>query len=448
MTRSFFGTDGVRGTANQGPMTPGMMLRLAQASAQYFQNGPHRHKVVIGKDTRLSCYMIEQALTAGFLSMGMDVVLLGPMPTPAVAQLTRSLRADLGVMITASHNPFHDNGVKLFGPDGFKMKDEQENAIELGMDNFSGNNLIDAERLGRAARLDDAPGRYIESAKNTIAKGQRFDGLKIVIDCANGAGYKVAPTVLWELGAEVIPMADHPNGFNINDQCGAMHPAALQEAVILHNADIGLALDGDGDRLIVVDEKGNLIDGDRIMAAIVTHFQNNNLLKNNIVVATVMSNLGFERYLVAQGLQLHRTQVGDRYVLEALQELGSNVGGEQSGHVILPDHGTTGDGLIAALQILSLLKQSQKPASETLALFETMPQVLKNFRYQSKNNPLENNTVLRAIRDYETAIGNRGRILVRKSGTEPLIRVMVEGENATEVEQTASQLIDVIAEMA
>ena len=445
MNRSFFGTDGVRGTANQGPMTPGMMLRLAQATGQYFQNGNHRHKVVIGKDTRLSCYMIEQALTAGFLSMGMDVVLLGPMPTPAVALMTRSMRADLGVMITASHNPFHDNGVKVFAPDGFKLSDEQEAAIEKGMDDFSGNDLVAAEKLGRASRLEDAPGRYIEFAKNTIAKGMRFDGLKIVLDCANGAGYKVAPTVLWELGAEVITLADHPNGFNINAECGATHPKTLQKAVLEHNADIGLALDGDGDRLIVVDEKAQIIDGDQIIAIIARHFMQTDRLANKIAVATVMSNMGLERYLSGHGINLHRTQVGDRYVLEALQQLGANVGGEQSGHVILSDYATTGDGLMAALQLLSVMQLEQKKASELFRAFDPMPQILKSIRFQTGTDPLQNKHVANAIEEMTASLGGRGRILVRKSGTEPLIRIMVEGENEPEVRRILESLTDTIS---
>ena len=444
MNRSFFGTDGVRGIANEGPMTPGMMLRLAQATAQFFQNGDHRHKVVIGKDTRLSCYMIEQALTAGFLSMGMDVVLLGPMPTPAVALMTRSMRADLGVMITASHNPYHDNGVKVFAPDGFKLSDEQEVAIEKGMDDFSGNDLVAARALGRANRLEDAPGRYIEFAKSTISKGLRLDGLKIVLDCANGAGYKVAPTVLWELGAEVVAIHDHPNGFNINDQCGATYPKTLQKAVLEHNADIGIALDGDADRLIVVDEKAQVIDGDQIIAVIARHFMQTERLAKNVTVATVMSNMGLERYLNGHGINLHRTQVGDRYVLEALQELGANVGGEQSGHVILSDYATTGDGLVAALQLLSVMQLEQKRASELFRAFDPMPQTLKNIRFQKGSDPLESKNVKNAIDEMTASLGNKGRILVRKSGTEPLIRIMVEAEDEAEVKRVLHSLSEII----
>ena len=386
MTRKFFGTDGIRGLTNSEPMTAETALRVGQAAGAHFLRGDHRHRVVIGKDTRLSGYMMESALVAGFASVGMDVVLLGPMPTPAVALLTRSMRADLGVMISASHNPFADNGIKLFGPDGYKLSDEAERAIERRLDKEP--RLAKAELIGRAKRIDDARGRYIHFAKSTFPEQLRLDGLKIVIDCANGAAYHVAPEALWELGADVVALGVNPNGTNINDGCGSTAPDALSGAVVASGAHIGLALDGDADRLIVVDEKGTLVDGDQLRALIALHARDLGELRGDGVVATVMSNLGLERKLADEGLKLHRTNVGDRYVLEAMRRLGCNVGGEQSGHIILTDHATTGDGLVAGLQILAAMVEQGKPASELLHQFDAVPQLLKNVRYAG-GKPLE-----------------------------------------------------------
>ncbi|MCK4868977.1 MAG: phosphoglucosamine mutase, partial [Alphaproteobacteria bacterium] len=382
MTRKMFGTDGVRGLANKEPITPQTVLRLAMAVGQRFRRGDHRHLVVIGKDTRLSGYMLEPALTAGFVSMGMDVVLVGPLPTPAVAVMTRSLRADLGVVISASHNPYFDNGIKLFGPDGYKLSDDEEAAIEQLMDSPD---LEPAESgdLGRARRLDDAQGRYIEYVKQTFPRGLRLDGLRIVVDCANGAAYKVAPTVLWELGADVVSIGVEPDGTNINRNCGATAPETLSERVVATGADLGLALDGDADRVIICDEHGAIVDGDQLMALMATRWAANGMLKGGTLVATVMSNLGLERYLQGQGLALHRTDVGDRYVVEAMRAGGWNLGGEQSGHIVMTDYATTGDGLIAGLQFMAAMVETGKPASELTQSFETVPQMLKNVRYEA-----------------------------------------------------------------
>ena len=441
--RRIFGTDGVRGLANAEPMTPETMLRLALAAGRRFTRGSHRHRVVIGKDTRLSGYMIEPALTAGFIAMGMDVTLLGPVPTPAVAMLTRSLRADLGVMISASHNPYADNGVKLFGPDGYKLSDEIEAAIEAGMGEPPA--LAAAAELGRARRLDDTEGRYIEFVKATFPKGLRLEGLKIVVDCANGAAYKVAPAVLWELGAEVVPIARDPNGFNINEKCGATHPDTMQAAVAAHGAHLGIALDGDADRLIMADEKGRVIDGDQLMALIAGGFARDGRLAGGGLVATIMSNLGLERFVEGRGLSLFRTKVGDRYVIERMKADGINVGGEQSGHIILSDYATTGDGLLAALQVLAELVQAERPMSEVARLFEPYPQLLRNVKFErGAADPLGHATVRSAIASAETALGRDGRIVIRPSGTEPVIRVMAEGADPELVRRSVDGICEAI----
>jgi len=431
MGRKLFGTDGVRGLANSEPITAETALKLALAAGAHFTRGSHRHRVIIGKDTRLSGYMLETALTSGFLSMGMDVMLLGPMPTPAVGMLTRSMRADLGVMISASHNPYEDNGIKLFGPDGFKLNDEIETEIETRLaDNDLSKSLAPSAELGRAKRIDDAPGRYIEFVKSSFPKGMSLEGLKVVIDCAHGASYKVAPTVLWELGADVIPVGVEPNGTNINRDCGAVHPEALKNIVRERGAHIGVALDGDADRLIVVDERGQVIDGDQLMAVIAQSWGASGRLKNGSVTATVMSNLGLERFLQSCGIALKRTAVGDRYVVEEMRRSGDNLGGEQSGHIILTDFATTGDGLMAALQALAVLVQAGRPASEALRLFQPLPQYLKNVRYKAGAAlPLDQASVKAAIKAGEAELTGKGRLLIRKSGTEPLIRVMAEGED-------------------
>jgi phosphoglucosamine mutase len=445
MGRKYFGTDGIRGLTNSGPMTPEMAMKVGQAAGAYFLRGGHKHRVVIGKDTRLSGYMMESALVSGFTSVGMDVVMVGPMPTPAVAMLTRSMRADLGVMISASHNPYHDNGIKLFGPDGYKLSDEAEGAIEALLDDKP--MLAKPDQIGRARKIEDARGRYIHFAKASFPDRLRLDGLKVVVDCANGAAYNVAPTALWELGADVIAIGVEPNGFNINDHCGSTHPEALQDRVVAAGADIGIALDGDADRLIVVDERGTIVDGDQLMALVTTSWAKNGLLRGGGLVATVMSNLGLERYLGGHGLTLERTKVGDRYVLEAMRAKGFNIGGEQSGHIILSDYSTTGDGLVAALQVLSCLVDSGKPASEMLKLFEPMPQILKNVRF-SGGAPLEQDMVQRAIRDGEAKLNGSGRLVIRKSGTEPLIRVMAEGEDPTLVEAVVDSICEAVKQAA
>jgi phosphoglucosamine mutase len=418
-------------------MTAETALRVGRAAGAHFLRGDHRHRVVIGKDTRLSGYMMESAMVAGFTSVGMDVVLLGPMPTPAVAMLTQSMRADLGVMISASHNPFADNGIKLFGPDGYKLSDEDEQAIEQRLEGCV--ELVAAERIGRAKRIDDARGRYIHFAKSTFPDTLRLDGLKIVIDCANGAAYHVAPEALWELGAEVVPLGISPNGTNINDGCGSTHPQVLQETVVASGAHIGLALDGDADRLIVVDEKGQLIDGDQLMALIALDAQQRGALTGGAVVATVMSNLGLERKLGEAGLAMIRTKVGDRYVLEAMRKHGCNVGGEQSGHIILTDYATTGDGLVAGLQVLAAIMEAGKPASEALRQFEPVPQLLKNVRFGC-GAPLESEGVKQRIAAAEAELNGRGRLVIRKSGTEPLIRVMAEGDDPALVERLVDDI--------
>ncbi len=431
MSRKFFGTDGIRGRVNDAPMTAEIAMRVGQAAGAHFLRGDHRHRVVIGKDTRLSGYMMESAMVAGFTSVGMDVVLLGPMPTPAVAMLTRSMRADLGVMISASHNPFVDNGIKLFGPDGYKLSDEAERSIERRLGKEP--KLAKAEMVGRAKRIDDARGRYVHFVKSTLPEQLRLDGLKIVVDCANGAAYHVAPDALWELGAEVIPLGVSPNGTNINDNCGSTHPQLLRDAVVANGADIGLALDGDADRLIVVDETGKVIDGDQLMALIAIDQARRGLLKGGAVVATVMSNIGLERRLAEEKIGLIRTKVGDRYVLEEMRSRGCNLGGEQSGHIILTDHATTGDGLVAGLQILASMVDSGKKASELLNQFEPVPQLLRNVRYE-QGEPLDDAAVIKRIAAAEAQLNGRGRLVIRKSGTEPLIRVMAEGDDMAEVE--------------
>jgi phosphoglucosamine mutase len=443
--RKLFGTDGIRGAANAEPMTAETMLKVAVAAGRHFTRGDHRHRVVIGKDTRLSGYLLEPALTAGFISVGMDVVLTGPMPTPAVAFLTRSLRADLGVVISASHNPYADNGVKFFGPDGYKLSDDIEAEIERNID--SSEPLAASDRLGRARRLDDAEGRYIEYVKGTFPRGLRLDGLKIVIDCANGAAYELAPKILWELGAEVVPIGVDPDGFNINRECGATHPETLQSQVVAHGADLGIALDGDADRLQMVDETGHLIDGDQLMALIVRSWQDGKRLASKSIAGTVMSNFGFERYLASCGLTLVRAAVGDRYVLEAMRAHGCNIGGEPSGHIILSDYATTGDALIAALQALAVIVAVGRPASEVLRVFTPLPQILKNIRVNG-SAPLEAGTVRAAMTAAETRLGSTGRLLVRKSGTEPLIRVMAEGENEGIVRQVVDDVVAAIAHAA
>jgi phosphoglucosamine mutase len=442
MTRKLFGTDGIRGLTNSPPMTAVTALRVGQAAGTYFLRGDHRHRVVIGKDTRLSGYMMESALVAGFASVGMDVVLVGPMPTPAVAMLTTSMRADLGVMISASHNPFADNGIKLFGPDGFKLSDDAERAIEQLMDKEP--KLARPEMIGRAKRIDDARGRYVHFAKSTFPDHLRLDGLKVVVDCANGAAYHVAPEALWELGADVIPLGVSPDGLNINDGCGSTHPELLRETVVASGADIGLALDGDADRLIVVDEKGRVIDGDQLMALVATGHARRGALKGGAVVATVMSNLGLEQRLAKEKIGLTRTAVGDRYVLEEMRRSGCNVGGEQSGHIILTDYATTGDGLVAGLQILAALVEEQKPASELLNQFEPVPQLLKNVRFNG-GEPLERETVKERIAAAEASLKGRGRLVIRKSGTEPLIRVMAEGDDPEMVERLVDEICDAVA---
>jgi phosphoglucosamine mutase len=446
MERKIFGTDGVRGEANAGAMTPETALRLAQAAASRFRRGAHRHRVVIGKDTRLSGYMIESALQAGFTSAGMDVFLLGPVPTPAIGVLTRSLRADVGVMISASHNPYQDNGIKLFGPDGYKLSDADEAAIEALMaeDPFR----AAPDRIGRARRVEGDAMRYVEVAKAAFPRRLTLEGLKIVVDCANGAAYRTAPTVLWELGAEVIPLGVSPNGLNINDKCGSTHPEACQAAVVAHGADLGVALDGDADRVHVVDETGHVIDGDQIMALIAERQLTTESLKGGALVATVMSNLGLERHLAGLGVGLIRTKVGDRYVVEAMRARGCNVGGEQSGHVILSDFTTTGDGLIAALQVLAALKEAVVPASALLRRFEPLPQVLKSVRYAPGARPLDAAPVKAAIAEVESALGAAGRVLIRRSGTEPVIRVMAEGEDRAAVETGVAAICAAVAAAA
>ncbi len=440
MTRKLFGTDGIRGTANSEPMTAETALKVAMAAGRRLRRGDHRHVVVIGKDTRLSGYMIEPALTAGFIAMGMDVVLVGPLPTPAIAMLTRSLRADLGVMISASHNPFEDNGIKLFGADGYKLSDEIEAEIEEHLAHTAKHRVAPRE-LGRAQRLEDAGGRYIEFVKGSFPKRLRLDGLKVVVDCAHGAAYKVAPTVLWELGAEVIALSVAPDGLNINRDSGTMAPQSMQRAVVQHKAHLGSAVDGDADRLLVADEAGPLLDGDHLMALIALTWHRAGRLDGGGVVATVMSNLGMERHLDGHGIRLHRAPVGDRYVVEAMRKLGSNLGGEQSGHIILGDYSTTGDGLMVALQVLAAIVETEAPASRVCNIFAPIPQLLKNVRFGG-GAPLDAAAVKQAISRGERRLGTAGRLLVRKSGTEALIRIMAEGED----EALVAAIVDEIAE--
>ncbi len=447
MIRKYFGTDGIRGTVNGDKMTAEMALRLGMAAGQYFRRGQHRHRVVIGKDTRLSGYMIEPALVAGFTAMGMDVFLFGPIPTPGVAFLTRSLRADIGVMISASHNEYQDNGIKLFGPDGFKLSDEIEFEIESLMDTSSQAALVPASDLGRAKRIDDSQARYIEFAKRTFPREMNLEGIKLVIDCANGAAYKVAPTALWELGAEVVSIGVSPDGTNINKDCGSTRPALLSERVKAEKADIGIALDGDADRLIVCDENGTIIDGDQIMGLVTDDWHKRDLLSAPGIVATIMSNLGLERHLQDNGLSLARTQVGDRYVVEHMRRHGFNLGGEQSGHMVLSDYSTTGDGLIAGLQVLAAMKHSGRPASDLTQVFEPVPQILENVRFTS-GAPLENDDVKKAIAAAEIKLGNQGRLVIRTSGTEPLIRVMGEGDDAALVKNVVAEIVGTIQTVA
>ncbi|MDX2266346.1 MAG: phosphoglucosamine mutase [Hyphomicrobiales bacterium] len=443
MSRKLFGTDGVRGQANTHPMTAEMAMKIGMAAGYVFTKGAHRHRVVIGKDTRLSGYTIESAMVAGFTSVGLDVFLLGPMPTPAVAMLTRSLRADLGVMISASHNPYQDNGIKLFGPDGYKLSDEIELAIERNVENGLSELLAAPDKIGRARRVDGVHDRYIEFAKRTLDKSIRLDGLRVVIDCANGAAYKVAPEALWELGAEVIPLGVDPDGFNINKDCGSTAPAALCDKVREMRADIGIALDGDADRVIIADEKGAVVDGDQILAVIADSWRASDRLAKPGVVATVMSNFGLERYLSGLGLELVRTPVGDRYVVERMRRDGYNVGGEQSGHVVLSDHSTTGDGLVTALQILSVVVTGQKPVSEVCKRFTALPQLLKNVRYNG-NKPLEDDAVKAVIERNRARLGNAGRLVIRPSGTEPVIRVMAEADDETLVQSVVGDIAEAI----
>ena len=444
MSRKYFGTDGIRGKANTAPMTAETALRVGMAAGRYFTRGEHRHRVVIGKDTRLSGYMIETALVAGFTSVGMDTIQFGPLPTPAVAMLTRSLRADLGVMISASHNAFEDNGIKLFGPDGYKLSDDVEIEIERMMDNGLADHLAAPADLGRAKRIDDAQARYIEFAKRTFPAHLRLDGLRIVLDCANGAAYRVAPEVLWELGAEVIKIGIEPNGFNINNKCGSTSPDAMCAKVKESRADLGIALDGDADRVVLADERGQIIDGDQILALIARSWSKAGTLKGGGIVATVMSNLALERYVRAMGLSLERTAVGDRYVVEHMRDKGFNIGGEQSGHVVLNDFSTTGDGLIAALQVLAVIAETGQKASEAAHLFDPLPQLLKNVRFRVGQKPLENQDVATAIRDGEARLVGKGRLLIRKSGTEPLIRVMAEGDDEKLVTTVVGDIVKVL----
>ncbi|HAD15415.1 phosphoglucosamine mutase [Qipengyuania citrea] len=441
MTRKFFGTDGIRGRTNEGAMTAATVMRVGQAAGTHFLRGDHRHRVVIGKDTRLSGYMMESALVAGFTSVGMDVIMTGPLPTPAIALLTREMRADLGVMISASHNPFEDNGIKLFGPDGYKLSDEAEAAIELLLEQQPV--LVQPDQIGRARRIDDASGRYIHAVKQSISSDTRFDGLKVVVDCAHGAAYEVSPSAIWELGADVIAIGVSPNGANINDGVGSTSLDAIRKRVVEEGADIGIALDGDADRLIVIDEKGKAVDGDQIMGLIATRLHEQGALRGGGVVATVMSNLGLERYLQSMGLTLERTKVGDRYVLERMRAGGFNLGGEQSGHMILTDHATTGDGTMAALSVLASLVRTGKPASELLHVFDPVPQLLKNVRY-SGSTPLENAVVKQTISDSENELAGKGRLVIRASGTEPVIRVMAEGDDAAQVEAVVDRICEAV----
>ena len=445
MARKYFGTDGIRGKTNAGAMTAAMAMKVGMAAGCHFLRGDHKHRVVIGKDTRLSGYMIENALVAGFTSVGMDVTLVGPLPTPAVAMLTQSMRADLGVMISASHNPYFDNGIKLFGPDGYKLSDADEEAIEAMIEGEVA--LAAAPDIGRAKRIEDARGRYIHFAKSTFPADLRLDGLKIVIDCANGAAYQVAPAALWELGAQVVAIGVEPNGKNINDQVGSTAPLTLCETVVAAGAHIGIALDGDADRLIVADERGQVVDGDQLMATIAGGWARQGRLAGGGLVATVMSNLGLERHLATQGLGLVRTKVGDRHVLEQMRASGYNVGGEQSGHIILSDYATTGDGLVAALQVLAEIVRADAPASQVLHRFDPLPQLLKNVRFAG-GKPLDHDSVKQAIAEAEAELVGTGRLVIRPSGTEPVIRVMAEGEDEAQVEAVVDRICDAVKKAA
>lgn len=443
MTRKLFGTDGVRGRANTYPMTAEMALKLGQAAGRFFRrDGSNAHRVVIGKDTRLSGYMLENALTAGLTSTGMNVLLLGPVPTPAVGFLTRSMRADLGVMISASHNPHHDNGIKFFGPDGFKLSDAAEIEIEAMVEGDI--TPAQPQNIGRAKRIDDALGRYVEYAKTTFPAGLRLDGLKVVIDCANGAAYKAAPDVLWELGAEVIAVGVAPNGTNINEKCGSTYTQTAAEAVVAHGAHVGISLDGDADRVMILDENGRVADGDQIMALLAARWAEEGRLRGGTLVATVMSNLGLERFLQARGLRLERTNVGDRYVVEAMRRGGWNLGGEQSGHIVMTDYATTGDGLFAGLQFLAEMARTGQPASTLIRQFETVPQMLKNVRFEAGKQPLEAEAVKSVIKANAEKISGKGRILIRKSGTEPLIRVMAECEDEAMLADVVSSIVSAV----
>jgi len=446
MSRKYFGTDGIRGRAN-GVITPELALKVGQAVGLTFQNGDHRHRVLIGKDTRLSGYMIENALTAGFTSVGMDVLLTGPIPTPGVAMLTRSMRADLGVMISASHNPYDDNGIKLFGPDGYKLSDELEKQIEELIDSDLARRLANSQRIGRARRIDGVQDRYIEFAKRTLPRAIEFDGMRIVIDCANGAGYRVAPAALWELGAEVFSLGVEPDGFNINKDVGSTAPDALSRKVREMRADIGIGLDGDADRVVIVDEKGHVIDGDQLLAVVAESWRDDHRLAKPTVVATVMSNLGLERHLKGLGLALARTPVGDRYVLEHMREGGFNLGGEPSGHIIMSDYVTTGDGFVAALQVLAVVKKHNRPVSEVCHRFDPLPQVMKNVRYQN-GKPLEDAKVKTAIEQAVQRLDGHGRLVIRASGTEPVIRVMAEGENQPFIEEVVDGIVAALSKVA
>ena len=445
MARKYFGTDGIRGRAN-GTITPELALKVGQAAGLAFHRGDHRHRVVIGKDTRLSGYMIEYAMVSGFTSVGMDVMLLGPIPTPAVAMLTRSMRADLGVMISASHNPFEDNGIKLFGPDGFKLSDDVEREIEALLGADLSPRLAKSRSLGRATRIESVHARYIEHVKRTMPRNLSLDGLRIVVDCAHGASYKVAPEALWELGAEVISIGINPDGFNINHEVGSTAPDALSEKVREVRADIGIALDGDADRVLIVDERGGVVDGDQLMAVVAKSMMDDGLLSKPGIVTTIMSNLGLERYISSIGLSMARTAVGDRYVLAHMREHGYNFGGEQSGHLILSDHSTTGDGLVAALQVLAVVKRLGKPVSSICHRFEPVPQILKNVRVGGK--ALGDDRVKKVIADGSARLGGDGRLVIRPSGTEPVIRVMAEGDNRSMVEQVVDDVCDVLAASA
>jgi phosphoglucosamine mutase len=446
MVRRYFGTDGIRGRANR-VITPELALKVGQAAGLIFRNGEHRHRVLIGKDTRLSGYMIENAMVAGFTSVGMDVLLTGPIPTPAIGMLAKSMRADLGVMISASHNPFDDNGIKLFGPDGFKLSDQVEAEIEELLDSDLSRRLAGSRDLGRAKRIDGVQDRYIEFAKLTLSKAISLDGLRVVIDCANGAAYSVAPAALWEMGADVIAIGVDPDGFNINKDCGSTNLTAVCDKVREMRADIGIALDGDADRVLIVDERGHVIDGDQLIAVIAESFKEDGRLENPGVVSTVMANLGLERHLGGLGLELVRTPVGDRYVLERMRADGYNIGGEPSGHIILSDYTTTGDGFIAALQILSVVKRRDRRVSEVCHRFEPLPQVMKNVRYKN-GAPLQNAAVVSAIASAEKKLGRGGRLIVRPSGTEPVIRVMGEGDDKMLVESVVDDVVDALTEIA